>query len=153
MTDVMSKKQRSEVMSRIRGRDTAPERLLRSLLHRAGLRFRKNLGVLPGRPDIVLARHQTVVLVHGCFWHRHSNCRFATMPRTNVGFWRAKFADNVQRDRRNAATLRRLGWRVITVWECQLRRNPEAVAHRILKLLRPHTMRGSRRLQAARRRG
>lgn len=135
MVDVMSKEQRSVLMSRIRGQDTGPERLLRSLLHRAGLRFRKNVAGLPGRPDIVLARYRTVVFVHGCFWHRHSGCSFATSPATKTKFWGSKFAANVARDRRNSAALRQLGWRVITVWECRLRRSPEAVMRSIVSRL------------------
>jgi len=106
-------------MSRIRGRDTAPERLVRSTLHRAGYRFRLHRKDLPGRPDIVLPKYRTVVFVHGCFWHRHSRCRFAYTPKSRVAFWNAKFAANVERDRHNVRELKRLGWRVVTVWECQ----------------------------------
>jgi DNA mismatch endonuclease (patch repair protein) len=106
-------------MSRIRGRDTGPERQVRAALHRAGYRFRLHRKSLPGRPDIVLPKYRTVVFVHGCFWHRHSRCRFAYTPKSRVPFWNAKFAANVERDRRNVRELKRLGWRVVTVWECQ----------------------------------
>lgn len=106
-------------MSRIRGRDTTPERAVRSVLHRMGYRFRLHRPDLPGRPDIVLPRHRTVVLVHGCFWHRHPGCRFAYTPKSRQGFWLAKFASSVERDRRQRRELRRLGWRVVVVWECQ----------------------------------
>jgi DNA mismatch endonuclease (patch repair protein) len=126
MTDVFSKEKRSQVMSRIRGKNTNPERLLRSLLHTAGYRFRLHSSDLPGRPDIVLPRYRTVLMVHGCFWHRHSGCRFAYEPKTRIAFWREKFARNVERDRRSNKALRKLGWRVLTVWECELR-NPERV--------------------------
>jgi DNA mismatch endonuclease (patch repair protein) len=106
-------------MSRIRSRDTVPELQVRSALHRAGYRFRLHRKDLPGRPDIVLPKHSTVVFVHGCFWHRHPGCRFAYLPKSRVAFWRKKFNDNVERDRRNRRDLRRRGWRVITIWECQ----------------------------------
>lgn len=106
-------------MANIRSRDTLPERVVRSYLHRLGFRFRIH-GSLRGRPDIVLPRWGAVVFVHGCFWHRHSGCDKATSPATNRRFWNAKFAANVERDRRAAQALRRDGWRVFTVWECSL---------------------------------
>ena len=106
-------------MSRIRGRDTTPERLVRSHLHRAGLRFRLHVR-LPGKPDIVLPRWSAVVLVHGCFWHRHTGCRYAYTPKSNRSFWMRKFEANVIRDHTVRRQLRTMGWRVITVWECQL---------------------------------
>lgn len=106
-------------MSGILGRDTAPERLVRSHLHRAGLRFRLHVR-LPGKPDIVLARWNALVFVHGCFWHRHAGCRFAYTPKSNRSFWMRKFEANVARDRTVRLQLRNLGWRVFTVWECQL---------------------------------
>ncbi len=126
-------------MSGIRGGDTKPELLVRSFLHRAGLRFRVQVRSLPGRPDIVLRRHRTVVLVHGCFWHRHPGCRYATTPATNRAFWRIKFAENVARDTLKLRELRKLGWRPLVVWECQL--SPKRLAllvHRITRLPRTH---------------
>ena len=108
-------------MSGIRGRNTKPEVTVRSWLHRAGLRFRINDRRLPGSPDIVMKRWNTVVLVHGCFWHRHRGCPFAYTPRSNTAFWEKKFTENVERDRRVARNLRSLGWRVLTIWECQLK--------------------------------
>ena len=119
MADRLSPEDRSWNMSRIRSRDTVPELRVRSVLHRAGYRFRLHRKDLPGRPDIVLPKHRTVVFVHGCFWHRHPGCRFAYQPKSRVAFWQKKFDDNVARDRRNVHVLRALGWRVITVWECQ----------------------------------
>lgn len=119
MTDRLSRKRRSWNMSRIRDKDTAPERLVRSALHRAGYRFRLHSKKLPGRPNVVLPRYRTVVFVHGCFWHRHKGCRYAYTPKSRVAFWNAKFDSNVERDRRNARELRRLGWKVVTVWECE----------------------------------
>jgi DNA mismatch endonuclease (patch repair protein) len=119
MVDSLSRKHRSWNMSRIRSRDTGPELLVRSALHRAGYRFRLHSKVLPGRPDIVLPKYHTVVFVHGCFWHRHKGCRFAYTPKSRVAFWNEKFRSNIERDRRNSKALRKLGWRVLTVWECQ----------------------------------
>jgi DNA mismatch endonuclease (patch repair protein) len=119
MVDRLTREHRSWNMSRIRGLNTVPERQVRSALHRAGYRFRLHRKDLPGRPDIVLPKHHTVVFVHGCFWHRHKNCRFAYTPKSRVRFWQNKFQNNVERDRRNVRALRALGWRVMTVWECE----------------------------------
>jgi DNA mismatch endonuclease, patch repair protein len=116
-------------MSRIRGCDTKPEVLLRSLLHRSGLRFRKNVKSLPGKPDIVFPKHKAVVRVHGCYWHRHKGCRFTTTPATRTWFWQDKFRGTLERDRKSEQALKQLGWRVFTVWECELRKNPTAVAN------------------------
>ncbi|MFN8648095.1 MAG: DNA mismatch endonuclease Vsr [Gemmatimonadales bacterium] len=120
MTDIVDRKTRSRMMAGIRGTDTKPERLVRSWLHRQGLRFRLHKAGLPGRPDIVLARYKTAVFVHGCFWHRHPRCRYATTPASNARFWAAKFQQNMTRDRRNAVELRKLGWKVRIIWECQV---------------------------------
>ena len=106
-------------MSRIRGKDTKPELRVRSQLHRMGYRFRLHRKDLPGRPDIVLPKYDTVIFVHGCFWHRHKGCRFAYTPKTRVEFWGTKFEQNVRRDRRNEAALRKRGWRIIRIWECE----------------------------------
>ena len=110
-------------MSRVRSRDTVPEMLVRSALHRTGYRFSLHRGSLPGKPDIVLPKHRTVVFVHGCFWHRHKGCRYAYNPKSRVAFWKAKFESNVQRDRRNMRELSRLGWKIVTVWECEAARS------------------------------
>ena len=117
--DRISKAHRSWNMSRIRGKDTTPERLVRSALHRMGYRFRLHRKDLPGKPDIVLPKHRVVIFVHGCFWHRHPRCRYATTPKTNRTFWNAKFKANIERDRRVRRELRKLGWKVVVVWECQ----------------------------------
>ena len=122
MVDILSRERRSWNMSRIRGKDTQPELAVRSALHRAGYRFRLHRKDLPGRPDIVLPKYRTVIFVHGCFWHHHSGCKLAYAPKSRVVFWNKKFRSNVDRDRRNASELRRLGWRVITVWECKVAR-------------------------------
>jgi DNA mismatch endonuclease (patch repair protein) len=106
-------------MSGIRGKNTAPELMVRSYLHRAGLRFRLHRKGLPGRPDLVLPRYEAIVEVRGCFWHRHPGCRFATTPSSNKAFWQTKFKENTSRDRLNARRLSRMGWRVFTIWECE----------------------------------
>ena len=122
------------MMSGIRGKDTKPELVIRSFLHRAGLRFRLHARTIAGTPDIVLPGRRVAVFVHGCFWHRHAGCSKATNPKTNVAFWRAKFDENVRRDRRTNRALRRAGWRVITVWECQTsERRLERLAREIRK--------------------
>lgn len=133
--DIWPKAKRSAVMGRIRGRNTKPELLLRSLLHRSGLRYSLRTGGLPGRPDIVLPKFRTVIFVHGCFWHRHPGCPVATMPKTRTAFWQAKFDSNVQRDARNGAALRKLGWKVLVVWECHTLDNPAQVLARIRETL------------------
>ena len=118
--DNLTVERRSWNMGRIRGKDTRPEIVVRSLLHRQGYRFRLHSGFLPGKPDIVLPQHRLVIFVHGCFWHRHARCRFAYTPKSRRNFWLTKFAANVERDRVVRRRLRSLGWRVLTVWECQL---------------------------------
>ena len=107
-------------MQAIRGKDTTPELLVRSMVHRLGLRFRLHGRKLPGKPDLVLARHRTVIFVHGCFWHRH-DCRLAANPKTRQEFWATKFLANVERDQRVKAQLENLGWRVVEIWECETR--------------------------------
>jgi DNA mismatch endonuclease (patch repair protein) len=136
MADVHTPAQRSFNMSRIGARDTAPEVLLRSLLHRAGFRFRKNVSSLPGKPDIVLPKHKAVVMVHGCYWHRHTGCRFATTPATNAAFWQRKFEGTIQRDRKAERALQVLGWRVLIVWECEVRADPKRAAMETARQIR-----------------
>jgi DNA mismatch endonuclease (patch repair protein) len=134
MTDSLTKERRSWNMSRIRGKDTKPEKIVRSILHRLGYRFRLHKANLPGRPDVVLAKHQTIVFVHGCFWHRHKGCKDATMPKTRREWWQAKLEGNAARDRRNQSALRRAGWRALTVWECETEK-PEKLTLRLERLL------------------
>ena len=126
MVDQITKEHRSWNMSRIRDRDTQPEIQVRSLLHRLGYRFRLRRTDLPGKPDIVLPKYGTVVFVHGCFWHRHRNCKFAYTPKSRTEFWATKFARNVERDLEVQRTLRNLGWKVIVVWGCDLAK-PESL--------------------------
>jgi DNA mismatch endonuclease, patch repair protein len=120
MVDRLSPERRSWNMSRIRGRNTRPERFVRSLLHRMGFRFRIGTRKLPGNPDIVLAKYKAVILVHGCFWHRHHGCKFAYTPKSRIDFWERKFQGTVSRDKRTEVLLREAGWRVIVVWECEI---------------------------------
>jgi DNA mismatch endonuclease (patch repair protein) len=106
-------------MSRIRGKDTAPEKAVRSVLRKMGYKMRLNVRDLPGKPDIVLTRKKAAIFVHGCFWHRHSLCKYAYTPKSRVAFWQRKFDDNVRKDRRVKRCLARLRWRVMVVWECE----------------------------------
>jgi len=135
--DTWTPEKRSEVMARIRSRDTKPELIVRSLLHRCGVRFSLRRRDLPGKPDIVLPRYQTVVFVHGCFWHRHAHCRMASNPKSHQAFWQAKFEANVARDRRNRRALTKAGWRVVVLWECEVLRDPLAAVERVMQAIRP----------------
>ena len=135
MTDIVDSKRRSELMAGIRRHDTAPELAVRRIAHRMGLRFRLHRKDLPGRPDLVFPRHRLVVFVHGCFWHRHEGCRYASTPKSRIAFWTEKFAANVARDARQEAALRALGWRVLVIWECESR-HKAAVERRLATLSR-----------------
>lgn len=133
MADHLTPEQRSWNMAQIKSKDTKPELVVRSLLHRAGYRYTVNgphNRKLPGKPDIVLPKYKTVIFVHGCFWHRHKGCKGATTPRTRTEWWQAKFDRNVANDKKRARELRRRGWHVLTVWECQLK-NPETILLKI----------------------
>jgi len=121
-------------MSRIRGKDTKPELIIRSLLHRMGYRFRLHVKDLPGIPDIVLPRYGTAIFVHGCFWHRHKNCKYAYTPKSSQEFWQKKFKKNVGNDKKVVGKLRREGWKPVVIWECELR-NIEKVIKKIVKNL------------------
>ncbi len=125
-------------MSRIRNKNTIPELLLRSFLHRMGFRFRLHRKDLPGKPDIVLPKYKTVIFVHGCFWHRHSGCKRATTPSTNTEYWEEKFRKNVERDEKNRVELEALGWQVMVVWECEIKNaeTREKTLNRIFSELR-----------------
>ena len=118
--DRITRDQRSHLMSQVRGKNTKPELIVRSFLHRNGFRFRLHVRSLPGTPDIVLPKYKTVIDIRGCFWHRHPGCRRTTTPTSNTVFWDEKFRQNIARDEKNDSALKALGWRVIVVWECQL---------------------------------
>jgi DNA mismatch endonuclease (patch repair protein) len=118
-------------MSAIRGKDTWPERALRSLLFAKGLRYRLHARKLPGSPDLVFPKYRAVVFVHGCFWHRHDGCRYTTIPENNREFWQQKFRINLDRDQRNMEALRALGWRVAILWECALKHSAESSARSV----------------------
>lgn len=137
MADTLTPEHRSWLMSRIRSRDTTPEWILRSALHRLGFRFRVHPKGMTGTPDIVLPKHRTAIFVHGCFWHRHrkGKCRRAGTPKSNQAYWQEKFERNVKRDERNRRRLRREGWRVVVVWECQLLDHTIATIERVVRKL------------------
>ena len=135
MTDTISEERRSWNMSRIKAENTNPERLVRSLLHRMGYRFRIHRKDLPGRPDIVLPKYNTVIFVHGCFWHRHKGCKRATMPKSRVGYWENKFFKNVERDKENKKKLKKIGWKVLVIWECEINNNIDKIKEKIQKNL------------------
>ena len=128
MADKLSSTQRKYCMSRIRGKNTKPEILVRKGLHARGFRFRLHNKKLPGSPDIVLPKYGVAIMVNGCFWHGHKGCRYATKPKTNVEFWETKIARNRHRDEVTNAHLEALGWHVITVWECELRGKAEVAS-------------------------
>lgn len=121
MADVHTPEIRSYNMSKIRGKDTKPEEILRKGLFAKGFRYRKNDKRLPGKPDLVFPKFKTVIFVNGCFWHKHNGCRYFKWPTNNADFWKNKIESNVERDRKNLAELETMGWRVLVVWECQLK--------------------------------
>jgi len=117
--DKLTPAHRSWNMSRIRATNTAPERIVRSLLHRMGYRFRLHRKDLPGKPDIVLPRHNTIIFVHGCFWHQHKGCKYAYLPKTKQDFWIKKLNANADRDKSVIKRLKKSGWRILIIWECE----------------------------------
>lgn len=133
MADVHTKKQRSYNMSRIRAKDTKPEMLVRKFLHANGFRYKLHDKTLPGKPDIVLPKYRTVIFVHGCFWHGHTNCKYFIVPKTRTKWWLAKINRNKANDEKAQKALRKEGWKVINVWECSLK-NPK-ITKRLNSLL------------------
>jgi len=121
MPDVFNPEERSRIMAKVRGENTSPERLVRSLIHKMGYRFRLNVKDLPGKPDIVLKKHKKVIFVHGCFWHQHEGCPHAARPSSNTEYWNKKLDRNMLRDRENMHKLEYLGWNVLIVWESETR--------------------------------
>ena len=122
MTDVHSKEIRSFNMSRIRGKNTKPELIVRKLLHLNGFRYRLHVKDLPGKPDIVLPKYKTVIFVHGCFWHGHKHCKYSVVPKTRTEWWLNKINTNISNDAQAAKVLRNDGWKVLEIWECQLKK-------------------------------
>lgn len=132
--DVISKEKRSWNMSRIKNKNTKPEMIVRSLLHRMGYRFRLHKKCLPGKPDIVLPKHKTIIFVHGCFWHRHENCSYAYNPKSRIEFWKKKFIENINRDKKVQNELSELGWNVEMIWECETK-NLDLLENKIIFIM------------------
>lgn len=123
MADTLSSEKRSLLMSRVKGKNTKPEKQVRSLLHRMGYRFRLHRKDLPGSPDIVLPKYRAAIFVHGCFWHHHANCKKATLPKQNRDYWVTKMNQNIERDLRKEKELIDSGWKVIVLWQCEIDKN------------------------------
>jgi DNA mismatch endonuclease, patch repair protein len=121
MVDTLTPEERSERMSRVRAQDTKPEMKLRRLIHGMGFRYRLHRRDLPGKPDLVFPGRRSIIFMHGCFWHRHEGCGLARLPKSKRAFWSAKLEANKERDQKNISTLEAAGWRVLVIWECQLR--------------------------------
>ena len=137
MADTVSKEKRSEIMSPVTGKETKPEIIVRKYLFARGLRYRKNVKRLPGTPDIVFPKYKTAVFVNGCFWHGHKGCKYSHLPSSNFEYWEKKIADNIERDERKKRELEGLGYRVLIIWQCQLKSNTkietlEALYHNIV---------------------
>jgi DNA mismatch endonuclease, patch repair protein len=134
MPDRFTDAERSRIMSRVKGRDTQPEMKVRRLLHRLGYRFRLHRKDLPGKPDIVLPKYRTTVFVHGCFWHGHEGCKRAARPTSNTEFWNQKIDGNIARDAKAQAALEALGWRSLTIWQCEIK-DIDALTERLTRSL------------------
>ncbi|MBW8684690.1 very short patch repair endonuclease [Chitinophaga rhizophila] len=136
MSDVHSKETRSHNMSQIKGKNTKPEMLVRRFLFSKGFRYRLHSKGLPGKPDLVFPKHKTVIFIHGCFWHAHTNCRYSVIPKTRTDWWREKIIGNVNRDIEKSILLNQMGWRVLTIWECELKSSrKEETLNNLLKEL------------------
>lgn len=134
MADIFSKKKRSEVMGLVKGKNTKPELLVRKFLHANGYRFRLHVKDLPGKPDIVLPKYKTVIMVHGCFWHQHQNCSKSSFPKTNATWWKEKLLKNITVDEKAERALIKQGWKVLTVWQCEL--NSKTIDQTLQSLLK-----------------
>ena len=139
MVDTISPEYRSEIMGRVRAKDTTPEMVVRRMLHAAGYRYRLHARDLPGKPDIVFPARRKVVFINGCFWHRHRDCALARLPKSRIEFWTEKLERNRERDERNTEALQALGWEVLTVWECEVR-DPAALMPRVVAFLERRTV-------------
>lgn len=125
MTDNLTKDQRRKNMQHIRSQNSKPEKVVRTFLHKHGLRFRLHRKDLPGKPDIVLPKYNAVIFINGCFWHQHPRCKRATIPKSNRDYWIPKLEKNKKRDKKNKKLLKDLGWKIIIIWECQLKTNQQ----------------------------
>ncbi len=134
MTDHLTPEKRSWNMSHIKSKDTSVEVKVRSYLFRKGFRFRKNVSSLPGKPDVVLPKYKTVIFIHGCFWHRHG-CKRSTTPKSRVEYWTQKFARNVENDQKHIYDLKAQGWRVLTIWECEINKDFENTMKRVIDFI------------------
>ena len=133
ITDIYSKEKRSNIMSKIRGQNTKPEELVRKFLFSKGFRYRINDKRYPGTPDIVLPKYRMIIFVNGCFWHGHENCKAAKLPKTNLQTWKRKILDNISRDEKNIAKLKKEGWKIIIIWQCEIKNKNNR--EKILELL------------------
>lgn len=134
MSDIFSKAKRSDIMSKISGKETKPEILVRKFLFSNGFRYRKNLKNLPGTPDIFLPKYKIVIFINGCFWHGHKNCKRSALPATNINFWQNKINGNIKRDKAKKLLLKKMGYKVITIWQCQLNsKNCKKILNRLIK--------------------
>lgn len=136
MADSLSSEKRSWNMSRIKGKDTVIEVKVRKYLYHQGFRYRKNVSSLPGKPDIVLSKYKTVIFVHGCFWHRHTGCKDATVPKSRTEFWMRKFERNTENDAKHFEELTKLSWRVIVIWECEVNKKFDETMEALIKALK-----------------
>lgn len=134
MVDIFSKDKRSNIMSRVKGKNTKPELMVRTLLHKMGYRFRLHQKDLPGKPDIILKKYKTVIFVHGCYWHRHDCKRGQSLPSSNKEFWKKKFQGTIERDEKACKQLKDLGWNVGIVWQCELK-NPDDLVEKLKNIL------------------
>lgn len=135
MADVLTVSQRKQCMASIKAKNTKPELAIRSLCHKLGYRFRLHRKDLPGKPDLVFPSRKKIIFVHGCFWHQHPRCRFATRPATRAKFWASKLDGNRERDKRQVRELKKFGWTVLVIWECQIKKKPDWVAERLVEFL------------------
>lgn len=142
MSDIFSKSRRSEIMANISSANTKPEIMIRKYLFKKGFRYKINYNKLPGNPDIVLPKHNTIIFIHGCFWHSHPNCKKAHLPKSNVDFWDKKISSNRNRDKHNIELLKEMKWNIIVIWECEIKkRNIELLMSQVINCIVNQTSR------------
>jgi len=135
VTDHVNRAKRSLIMAAVHSKNTTPEKAVRKIVHRLGYRYRLHDSRLPGCPDVVFSSRRKAIFVHGCFWHRHAKCKYATTPKTRVAYWQAKFCANTLRDRRSRRELKNMGWAILTVWQCELKKS-QRLAERLNEFLK-----------------